>query len=170
MSRLQRILVLVVISGTISTTSCSQDSHGSYSHFLDEKSYIYRSAIGVPNTGDIDFNNKPENFESKSEKRSLDSETGFQSHNKSNYLSNLYYSPYPGYPSYHPDLQQEIYKRNAFPAPDLNGPPAPLGIPPGLHHNYNYGGHANPYISGHPSLPSLPSPCLDVETYVDVTP
>ena len=53
MAKLEEILALIVLTGTFTTTKCSQESHGSYSHYLDKKSYIYRSAVGVPNTGDV---------------------------------------------------------------------------------------------------------------------
>ena len=154
MAKLEEILVLIVLSGTFTTFKCSQESHGSYSHYLDKKSYIYRSAIGVPNTGDTeDKNDEDDSPEMQPpEPRSLGEEAAYQGPNRTNYYANLFSFPYSAYAPYQ---QQEIYKRNAFSSPDLNGPPAPLGLPPpGYQRRYNYGGH-NPYIP--PSYPSYPS-------------
>ena len=161
MAKLEEILVLIVLSGRFTTIKCSQETHGSYSHYLDKKSYIYRSAIGVPNTGlkedteetvDSDGDVSPETHQPQArslgeeiqlpEARSLGEEGGYQSSNRTNYYANLWAFPYS---AYNPYQQQEIYKRNAFASPDLNGPPAPIGIPPGYQQGYNYGGH-NPYI------------------------
>ena len=121
MAKLEEILLLIVLSGALTPSTCSQQSHGSYSHYLDKKSYIYRSAIGLPNTGDGGDTKDNDNDEEDDtpeiqapEARSLGEETGYQSANS------LYSFPYTAYQPYQ---QQEIYKRNALSSPDLNGPP-----------------------------------------------
>ena len=166
MARLEEILVLLVLTVSFIRTKCSQDSHGSYSHYLDKKSYIYRSAIGIPNTGTTEGTEENVTQLNQPQQRSLvpepselpeareTRERGFKSYNNNitKFVANLYSSPYSAYNPY----QQQIYKRNAFSSPDLNGPPAPIGIPPGFQHSYNYGGHTNPYLQSYPTYRSSP--------------
>ena len=130
MSRLEEFLFLVILSRSLFIASCSQNYHGSYNHFLDEKSYIYGSIIGLPNGEGKE--KKP--LESQVSPRS---ENGHTRQNISNYNANLYYPLYPRYSIFHPEQQQEIYKRNVLASMDFIGPPAPL-VTSELHYGQNY--------------------------------
>ena len=133
MSRLEEFLFLVILSRSLFIASCSQNSHGSYNHFLDEKSYIYRSMIGLPNGEGEE--KKP--LESQANSRSFVPEIGHKRQNISNYNEDLYYPLYPRYSIFHPEQQQEIYKRNVLASTDFIGPPAPL-VTSELHYGQNY--------------------------------
>ena len=89
--------------------------------------------IGLPNGEGEE--KKP--LESQANSRSFVPEIGHKRQNISNYNEDLYYPLYPRYSIFHPEQQQEIYKRNVLASTDFIGPPAPL-VTSELHYGQNY--------------------------------
>ena len=125
---------------------------GSYSHFLDTKSFIYNSGLGADWQKEKDSDTKESQTEKDEIQEKRDGETE-ENHQQplghqavypgalySPYISPAWYLPVRDQRSLAP-AQEDVYKREA----DLNGAPYPhlgLGVPPGVAPLYGY-----PYFS-----------------------
>ena len=149
-------LILVGVGG-----EAVQDNLGSYSHYLDSKSFIYNSGLGASsNTENVPEQPKTEksndvNSDAIKDKRDAVIEE-YRTSQLNHYASlySPYFNPLWLAPEYQSVQKEEIYKRNAHGYPDLNGPPpSSLGYP-GIHPSqlYSYP-YINPYLSQYPPPP-----------------
>ena len=150
---------LVVLSLALAgvRAEAALDSAGSYSHYLDTRSFIYNSGLGAAAAAPGPATQLPVSGEERpQEKREAGAGPGL-------------YPPYQAaYPPWLVPAYPDVYRRSA--GPDLNGAPAPatgLAYPPGYPPVYGYPGYLAPY---YPHLRHYAPPAADREAAPAPTP